>query len=139
MGGRYYFLGGGTAGGNAILLNEPDVQKYKFLMAILNSNITPWFVRQTGSGFRGGYIAFERNYLLNLAIPTINEGDKRYNGIISCVDEMISLHKRRGDLKEGPEKQKIEKEIERTDEEINTLVYSLYGITEEERKIIEQK
>jgi len=36
------------------------------------------------------------------------------------------------------EKQKLQKEIKKTDNEIDELVYQLYGITEEEKKIIEE-
>jgi len=35
------------------------------------------------------------------------------------------------------EREKIEREIAITDEKIDEIVYGLYGITEEERKIIE--
>ena len=36
------------------------------------------------------------------------------------------------------EKQMLEEEIKKTDKEIDELVYQLYGITEEEKKIIEE-
>jgi hypothetical protein len=35
------------------------------------------------------------------------------------------------------ERDKIEREIGITDEKIDSIVYGLYGITEEERKVIE--
>jgi len=37
----------------------------------------------------------------------------------------------------GGKKMQIQRQIEKTDREIDDLVYKLYGITEEERKIIE--
>jgi len=37
----------------------------------------------------------------------------------------------------GSRKDQIQRQIEKTDREIDGLVYKLYGITEEERKIIE--
>ncbi len=39
----------------------------------------------------------------------------------------------------GSEKEQIQRQIEKTDREIDDMVYTLYGITEEERKIIEGK
>ena len=36
------------------------------------------------------------------------------------------------------EKRKLEEGIKKTDNEIDELVYQLYGITEEEKKIIEE-
>ena len=35
------------------------------------------------------------------------------------------------------ERDELLREIERTDKEIDNLVYDLYGLTEEERKIVE--
>ena len=38
----------------------------------------------------------------------------------------------------GSRKNQIQRQIEKIDKEIDDLVYKLYGITEEERKIIEK-
>ena len=40
--------------------------------------------------------------------------------------------------KQTSDRTRIEEEIKRTDKEIDELVYKLYGITEEEKKIIEE-
>ncbi len=50
---------------------------------------------------------------------------------------MLDLHKQRAPLPESAERQRVEREIEATDRKIDEIVYRLYGITEEERKIIE--
>ena len=53
---------------------------------------------------------------------------------------MLSLNKKLKEIgdKNTLEKQKIEEEIKKTDNEIDELVYQLYGITEEEKRIIEE-
>ena len=51
---------------------------------------------------------------------------------------MLSLNKQLQEEKNENVRQKIQKEIEKTDKEIDELVYKLYGITEEEQKIIEE-
>ena len=53
---------------------------------------------------------------------------------------MLSLNKQLQEIgdKNTLEKQKLEEEINKTDNEIDELVYQLYGITEEEKKIIEE-
>ena len=52
---------------------------------------------------------------------------------------MLSLNKKLQEKNlSALEKQKIEQEIQKTDKEIDELVYQLYGITEEEKKIIEE-
>jgi len=52
---------------------------------------------------------------------------------------MLELNKKKhsGNLA-PPEIERVEREIAATDEESDNLVYELYGITDEERKIIEQ-
>ena len=53
---------------------------------------------------------------------------------------MLSLNKKLQEIgdKNTLEKQKIQEEIKKIDNEIDELVYQLYGITEEEKKIIEE-
>ncbi len=42
-------------------------------------------------------------------------------------------------MKQQQEKEMIQREIESTDQAIDSLVYELYGLTEEEIKIVEGK
>jgi len=59
---------------------------------------------------------------------------------INLSDKMLSLNKKLQEIsdKNTLEKQKLQEEIKKTDNEIDELVYQLYGITEEEKKIIEE-
>lgn len=50
---------------------------------------------------------------------------------------MLELYKKKTALSPSAEREKIEREITIADEKIDEIVYGLYGITEEERKIIE--
>lgn len=53
---------------------------------------------------------------------------------------MLSLNKRLNELggKKTDERSRIEEEIKKTDAEVDELVYQIYGITAEEKKIIEE-
>jgi len=52
---------------------------------------------------------------------------------------MLELQKKFHDPKiSGNEKERLEQQIRNVDYEINQEVYKLYGITKEERKVIEQ-
>ncbi|MBI2142968.1 hypothetical protein HYU20_01350 [Candidatus Woesearchaeota archaeon] len=59
--------------------------------------------------------------------------------IEKLVDKMLSLNKRLNELgdRNTDEKLRVQEEIRRTDAEIDELVYKLYGITDEEKRIIE--
>jgi hypothetical protein len=51
---------------------------------------------------------------------------------------MIALHKNIAKAKSPPEKERIEHQIEDTDKAIDTIVYALYGLSDEEIKIVEK-
>lgn len=57
---------------------------------------------------------------------------------MALVDAMLNLNKKIQTAK-GNEKEQIQRQIEKTDREIDEIVYKLYGITEEEKNIIESK
>lgn len=50
---------------------------------------------------------------------------------------MLDLHKQLAAAKIPDEKTRIQREIDITDKQIDNLVYDLYGLTEEEIKIVE--
>ncbi len=50
---------------------------------------------------------------------------------------MLGLHKKKNSIPTSAKGEKIKREIVITDEKIDEIVYGLYGITDEERTIIE--
>jgi hypothetical protein len=58
--------------------------------------------------------------------------------MVSLVERMLDLHKRLAETKTGHEKTLLQRQIEATDKQIDALVYELYGLTEEEIRIIEE-
>ncbi len=52
---------------------------------------------------------------------------------------MLALHKRLSDARMPRDKTIIQQQIDATDHQINRLVYELYGLTEEEIKMVEGK
>ena len=65
-------------------------------------------------------------------------GQSPHNKMVALVERMLDLNKRKHSGKLAPSQlDRLEREIAATDTEIDELVYNLYGITEEERKIIE--
>jgi hypothetical protein len=51
---------------------------------------------------------------------------------------MPEFCKKKNSLPPSSAREKIEREIAVTDEKIDKMVYGLYGVTEEERKIMEE-
>jgi hypothetical protein len=53
------------------------------------------------------------------------------------VEQMLDLHKRRHAAKTETDKKLYQQQIDATDKQIDALVYELYGLTDEEIKIVE--
>ena len=59
----------------------------------------------------------------------------RHDKLVSLVERMLELHKRSPRLPQ--EQEMVKREIESTDGRIDRLVYELYGLSEDEIKIVE--
>jgi hypothetical protein len=57
--------------------------------------------------------------------------------MVALVTQMLDLNKRLQDASLDHEKTLLQRQIEATDAAIDTLVYELYRLTEEEIKIVE--
>jgi adenine-specific DNA-methyltransferase len=112
--GEYLFTGG-VSGGYGLIPNE-DMSFY-FLLGLLNSKITKWFIKVTSTQMRGGWFSFESRYIKNLPMPIIMTSKKLEKLVLRAI-------------KEDKSETTIIKEIDH-------LVYQLYGLTDDEIKIIE--
>ena len=66
----------------------------------------------------------------------LNSADKaRHCTMLSLVERMLELHKQ--SPRSPLDKERLQREIESTDRAIDRLVYELYGLSEEEIKIVE--
>ena len=116
-------------------------EKLSYWLGILNSHLMWWFISNTGYVLRGGYFAFTTDYLSPFPIRTIEFSDPqdvaRHDRIVSLVEQMLSLHKQLQEARTPHEQTALQRQIEATDHQIDALVYELYGLTEEEIKIVE--
>jgi len=104
------------------------------LLAILNSKLGWFLIRNTCTEIQGGYQLIWK-YFGNVSITK-----NKSNLLEKLVDKILSLNKHINKLKnkQTDQKAQLEKEIQKLDNEIDEEVYKLYGITEEEKKIIEE-
>jgi hypothetical protein len=127
-------------------LNE-DFYTYNlnYLLALLGSKLLTFVYKTLFSGMHmgGGYLRFRTRFLNQLPIRKIDFNNPKetimYAEIVELADDMLELNEKKSILPLSSKKEKIEREIKITDEKIDELVYKLYGITDEERKIIEEK
>ncbi|EHP5726519.1 Eco57I restriction-modification methylase domain-containing protein [Campylobacter coli] len=115
---------------NSLFMMTLDVFSLKYILAFMNSNCYKWLITlktnliQTGSYAYGAKDKIER-----LPIPKINsKNEKLANELINLVDEILKAKEQ--------DKNVNTQELEN---KINSLVYKLYNLTEDEIKIIEGK
>jgi phage tail protein X len=80
--------------------------------------------------------------LARLPIYTIDFSDQhdkaRYDRMIGLVERILDLNKQLAEAKAPQAKTVLQRQIETTDQQIDQLVYELYGLTDEEIKIVEE-
>ena len=103
----------------------------KYLLGLLNSSLLIWIFKKIGKRKGEIYeIGTKELSLLSIIVPMNNE-----NKILQFVDQILVLTQA-NDYLQRPTKQAQVKEYER---QIDKMVYELYGLTEEEIKIIESE
>ncbi len=60
-----------------------------------------------------------------------------HDRMVNLIDSMLSLHEQLAKARTGHEQTLLQRQIEATDKQIDKLVYELYGLTEDEIKIVE--
>ncbi|EIE6722470.1 Eco57I restriction-modification methylase domain-containing protein [Campylobacter jejuni] len=106
-------------------------ENLKYLLGLLSSNLITYYYKNFSQGCKLGIKGYQYNKhaLENLPLPKINsKNEKLANELISLVDEILKAKEQ--------DKNANTQELEN---KINSLVYKLYNLTEEEIKIIENK
>ncbi|EIT5221668.1 Eco57I restriction-modification methylase domain-containing protein [Campylobacter coli] len=100
----------------------------KYLTGVLNSKLIAFWLKHKGK-IQGNLFKIDKEPLLNIPVVNINsKNEKLANKLISLVDEILKAKEQ--------DKNANTQELEN---KINSIVYKLYNLTEEEIKIIENK
>jgi hypothetical protein len=130
-----------ASGGFSITVDPICGLSPNYVLALLNSKLLFWRLRSISNIFRGGWITCTKQYVETLPIRTINFADPSekaaHDKMVSLVERMLELHRRLPTVRTPQEKEMLQREIDSTDQAIDSLVYQLYGLTEEEIKIME--
>jgi len=140
------------AGNTAYIIPRDDL----FLLAVLNSTSVEVFYSELSSQVRGGYLRFIRQYVEQIPIPSTENlnrtGKRRHDKLVTLVERMLELQEvlvrlqtgptiaaRRSGLQPDPLRPElgvVERQIAATDDEIDHIVYELYGLTDEEIALV---
>ena len=98
---------------------------YKALLAILNSNVMWYFIKNTGYVLRGGYYTYATNYVNPFPLPsdeTILAVEPRLESLVDEITKAKTDHQ--------------EDKVKYFESEIEEIVYNLYGLKQKERDAI---
>ncbi len=106
-------------------INAPSpmiVPGNKFVLAVLNSKLGDWYIRQLGVTRNGGYFEYKPMFVEQLPIPKLSEIEQ--SKFVDLVDKILLAknHLEDSSTIEG---------------ELDALIYQLYGLDEDEIRYIQ--
>lgn len=132
-----------ASGGFTIALSPECTIKPEYVLGLLNSRLLYWKLQQMSNVFRGGWITCTKQYFGELPIRNIDmtvRADKaRYEKIVALVSQTLSLKQQQPDTNTDQEKTSLQRQINAIDQQIDQVVYELYGLTDEEIIAVEGK
>jgi hypothetical protein len=112
----------------------------KFLLGLINSKLLNFLLELIALNLtEGAFTKVRTNQLSRLPIIMIDQDEEVKSEIIIFVDQLI---KNNHDLQKATlesRRQQLQGKIDYCEARINTIVYQLYGLTEDEIKIVEGK
>ncbi|MCB1192502.1 MAG: Eco57I restriction-modification methylase domain-containing protein [Leptospiraceae bacterium] len=127
-----------------ILVKETTNIKIKFILGVLNSTLITFY-------HRNKYLDSEKNVFQkiliqdckNLPIPKLDLSNKiqkiEHDKLVSLVGQMLYSHEELHSATTEADKKLFQQKCDLLDKQIDKSVYELYGLTEEEIKIVEGK
>ena len=88
---------------------------------ILNSKVVYWYYTKISSEIRGGFVRFIAEYVSQIPVPPNTKPET-----IEALVNKILLKKAKDPLAN----------VSKLEHQIDLLVYELYGLTEDEKKIV---
>ena len=101
-------------------INAPSpmiVPGNKYILAVLNSKVADWYIRQLGVTRNGGYFEYKPMFVEQLPVPIITEEEQK--PFIEIVDKVLEIKKESGDTT-------------MLEAKIDDMVFTLYGLNSEE-------
>jgi adenine-specific DNA-methyltransferase len=92
-------------------------------------------LRRTSNVFRSGWVTCTKQYFGEL--PILIADQKDHNELVLKVEELLEAKKVLAEVLTDKDKSYYENKCDTLDHQIDRLVYGLYGLTEDEIRIVE--
>jgi len=125
------------------IIDKQNGINLSFLIGLLNSQFLNWYYQNIINSEVGEALAqVKRGHLAIIPIMVIDAENAKqkqvHDQIVKFVDNILKLNKQLQIIKLETQRQQIQRTIDHAENRIDELVYELYGLTEEEIKILEQ-
>jgi len=125
-----------------IILPKDCNYNLKYILGILNSSFCDFCYRAINPEKGEALAQIKRQHLGQLPIRTIDfsnpEEVAKHDKLVALVDNMLELQKKYHEARMDRDKELYERQIKIVDTQIDRLVFDLYGLTEEEVKVVEE-
>jgi hypothetical protein len=125
---------------NPFILHSHDKERTLFLIGILNSRIFSYiYINSSSIATKDDFRQTTLAELRKMPVPNLDkfESSDCFHIIVSLVLALITLSENLLSAKTAHEQTLLQRRIDATDKQIDKLVYDLYGLTEDEIKIVE--
>ena len=126
---------------HSVVFNE-NVKTYHdfYFLSILNSKLFRFFISNTSTSISWDTYRLTPEYLKNFCFPNIDFSSpsqkEKHDNLVSLVNQMLLAQKKFKETEFDDDKKVIQKQIEIIDWKIDELVFDLYGLSEEEKKVV---
>jgi predicted type IV restriction endonuclease len=121
-----------------VYLRERNSANPKFFLGIINSNVTRYFWKKNNSDEKKTFPKIKKEAILSIPVPEIKD-KSLHDEIVKLVDQLLKLNEEIREQKLETKRNLIQRKIDYCESRINEIVYELYGLTEDEIKIVEGK
>jgi len=128
---------------NLYVLRSTTQESNLYLLGMLNSRLfSRIYLSQVSQATKDDFPQVTIRDLKALPLRIIGFSDASdvasHDQMVQLVDGMLSLHKQLAAAKTAHDKTVLQRQIDATDRQIDQVVYELYGLTDEEIKIVEE-
>ena len=134
---EFYFVGGGNAGVYGVVLKDDYKDLYYYALALLNSKILEFYLKNISTPFRGGYFSYGKRFIEQLPLSLSSDAK---NGEINRLSRRIVEMRKKIEMNSNKKTNEINRiidEIEAETIKLDKEIYALYGLTSKEIHNIE--
>jgi hypothetical protein len=111
----------------------------RYVLAVLNSRVIACLWLERFFDRRRTFPKIKGTYLKHLPVPTIEKGNRhKHDQLVNLATSMTELRVRERGARTSHERTAIQRQIEATDRKIDHLVYELYGLTDDDIRVVEE-